>query len=52
MNLTELFCHVDDFCQLFAADWQHYQLICVVLASAIMPLVIHFHQARYRDFKT
>ena len=26
MNLVELFCHVDDFCQAFEADWIRHQL--------------------------
>lgn len=61
MNLTELFCHVDDFCQLLEADRQSYQLTSDarqrqrsgnLCDSEIMTLLIHFHQARYRDFKT
>jgi Transposase DDE domain len=61
MNLTELFCHVDDFWMAFAPQWQANQLrdgerqrqrkgqLC---ESEIMTLLIYFHQARYRDFKT
>jgi len=60
MSLTELFCHVDDFCQQFEAQWQHEQLasgkqrrragqLCL---SEIMTILIHFHQSRYRDFKS
>jgi hypothetical protein len=61
MNLTELFCHVDDFWLAFAPEWQRNQLrqgtkqrqragqLC---ESEIMTLMIYFHQARYRDFKT
>ena len=26
MNLVELFCHVDDFCQAFEAEWIRHQL--------------------------
>src|SRR5258706_16394509 len=61
MNLTELFCHVDDFWLAFAPEWQRNQLtqgtkqrqragqLC---ESEIMTIMIYFHQARYRDFKT
>lgn len=61
MNLTELFCHVDDFWQMFAPLWQHAQLTSgtrqrqrdgQLCESEIMTILIHFHQARYRDFKT
>lgn len=58
MNLTELFCHVDDFCQLVARSGQHHLLTRGVrqrqgelCASEIMTLLIHFHQAHYRTFK-
>lgn len=59
-SLTELFCHVDDFWQAFEPLWREQQVtdgrqrerereLC---ASEIMTILIHFHQARYRDFKT
>jgi hypothetical protein len=60
MHLTELFCHVDDFWKLFAPDWQHKQLTSgtrqrqragELCESEIMTLLIHFHQASYRNFK-
>ena len=60
MNLTELFCHVDDFWQLFAPDWQHNQLTSgarqrqrtgELCESEIMTILMHFHQACYRNFK-
>lgn len=61
MSLLELFCHVDDFCQEFMVMWQQ-ELMHTGLkqrrrpgrlcASEIMTLLIHFHQMRYRDFKT
>ena len=59
MTLLELFCDVDDFCQLFSRQ-QARQLsgeagkpvrqpgLCT---SEIMTIVIHFHQAGYRNFK-
>jgi hypothetical protein len=60
MNLVELFCHVDDFCQAFEPEWRRHQLttgrrrrrrrgqLCL---SEIMTLLIWFHQSHYRDFK-
>ena len=61
MNLLELFCAVDDFWQGFAPQW-HQELVasgrvkrvkaCQLTPSEVMTIVIHFHQARYRDFKT
>ena len=60
MNLVELFCHVDDFCQAFEGAWIHHQLttgrrqrrragrLCL---SEIMTLLIWFHQSQYRTFK-
>ena len=60
MNLVELFCHVDDFCQAFEGAWVHHQLttgrrqrrragrLCL---SEIMTLLIWFHQSQYRTFK-
>jgi len=61
MSLTELFCHVDDFWQGFEPHWTQEQLgngsrqrrrnsqLC---ESEMMTILIHFHQARFRDFKT
>ena len=62
MNLVELFCPVDDFCQAFEGAWIRHQLttgprrrrrrraghLCL---SEIMTLLIWFHQSHYRDFK-
>ena len=61
MSLLELFCDVDDFCLEFEPKW-HAQLLesgvkrrkrqgglCL---SEIMTILIHFHQSRYRDFKS
>lgn len=60
-NLTELFCHVDDFWLLYS-DTHHQRLLASgqrqrqratdLCESEIMTILIHFHQARYRDFKT
>jgi hypothetical protein len=61
MNLLELFCAVDDFWQMFEPQWRQQRLESgerqrqrsgVLCESEMMTIVIHFHQARYRDFKT
>jgi hypothetical protein len=61
MSLLELFCAVDDFWQEFEPTWRQKQLVeserkreraGELSESEIMTIVIHFHQARYRDFKT
>ncbi len=61
MSLLELFCHVDDFCQQFEPHWQHRLLqegaikrvkATQLSTSEIMTIIIHFHQAGYRNFKT
>jgi hypothetical protein len=60
MSLLKLFCHVDDFCK-FITRWSENQLLGQaskpgpkpkLSASEVMTIIIHFHQARYRDFKT
>ena len=60
MNLVELFCHVDDFCQAFEPSWLRDQFrtgrrrrrraghLCL---SEIMTLLIWFHRSPYRTFK-
>ena len=60
MNLEQLFCDVDDFCQRFLPAW-YQQLIesnqrkrhypTQLSDSEIMSIVIHFHQSGYRTFK-
>lgn len=61
MSLLELFCHVDAFCQAFLPQWaqqlhahgQRRRRRSGQLApSEIMTILIHFHQMRFRDFKT
>jgi hypothetical protein len=56
-----LFCHVDDFWQEFAPHWRQAHLASGerqrqrqgrLCESESMTILIHFHQARYRDFKT
>ena len=60
MSLLELFCDVDDFCCTFEAWVQEKQLPTgrrrgpkrSLSASEVMTIMIHFHQAGYRDFKS
>lgn len=59
-SLVELFCSVDDFCQIFMPVFENHLLangsiqrrrsrsLC---ASEVMTILIHFHQSHYRDFK-
>lgn len=59
-KLVEIYCDVDDFCQLFIEQWQQTLLengeikrrrACRLSAAEIMTIIIHFHQSHYRDFK-
>jgi hypothetical protein len=60
MSLDELFCDVDDFCQLFLPAW-HRQLLTGgerkrrrasrLTLGEIMTILIYFHQSQYRNFK-
>lgn len=61
MSLLELFCQIDDFCQIYEPLWQQTLLESgqarrqrrgQMSMSEMMTLVVHFHQQRYRDFKT
>jgi hypothetical protein len=60
MTLLELFCHVDDFCQMFRVQQAAVLTATTgqrrrepgLCASEIMTLIIHFHQSGYRTFKT
>lgn len=59
MSVLELFCHVDDFCHRFEPQWQRHQLPegnrrhrpGRLRLSEMLTIVIHFHQAHYRNFK-
>jgi hypothetical protein len=59
-SLLELFCDVDDFCQVFSPNWDHHLLSSgekqrqrsrSLTTSEIMTILIAFHQSHYRDFK-
>jgi hypothetical protein len=61
MSLLELFVDVDDFCQVYVPKWRHKQLADgskkrlrngQLSLSEIMTIIIHFHQSRYRNFKS
>ena len=60
MDLTELFCGIDDFCQdwlvifsstLFPAHGNNLPKYCRMSLSEVMTIAIHFHQSKYRTFK-
>jgi hypothetical protein len=60
MSVTELFCHVDDFCQVFEPTYLAAQMAAgdrirrrsgELCLSEIMTILIGFHQSHYRDFK-
>ena len=59
-SLLELYCGVDDFCQVFLPFWNQQQLASgekqrqrarSLSISEIMTILIAFHQSHYRDFK-
>jgi len=60
MSLLELFCEIDDFWQLCEPSWRETRLAngkqrmreSKMSMSEMMTIVAHFHQQRYRDFKT
>lgn len=61
MSLLELYCHVDAFCHVFMPHWDqqlraHKQRTRrragQLSPSEVMTILIHFHQVRFRDFKT
>ena len=58
--IEELFCLVDDFCQLYLPQWQtklvieglkQRQRLCRLSVSELMTIFIHFHQSNFRTFK-
>ncbi len=59
-KLVDLFCHADDFCQVFIPQWQKLQLEnserkrnrqSRMSPSEIMTIIIAFHMPHQRDFK-
>ena len=60
VNLLELFCHVDDFWQVFRPVWHQHLLqsgerqrirATKLSESEMMTILIQFHTSRFRDFK-
>ena len=60
-SLTELYCLVDDFCEVFEPAWEKHLLtegrrkrrrIASLSLAELMTLMILFHQTRHRQFKT
>ena len=62
MNVTQIFCDADDFCQGFIPDWEQRQLepdektktrarARSVCESEIITLVVCYHLSGYRTFK-
>lgn len=62
LDVTQIFCDVDDFCQVFEQHWQqHPQLPSMVgeqhsssrlSLSEVMTIVIAFHGSGFRNFKS
>jgi hypothetical protein len=59
-SLLEVYCHVDDFWQMFKPHWYSHLLAegqmkrvrqPELSESEVMTIVIHFHQSQYRNFK-
>jgi len=59
-NLLNLFCLVDDFCEVFMPQWERHLLWSglkkrnrptQLSPGEIMTIYIHFHQSHYRNFK-
>ena len=59
-SLTEIFCHIDDFCNNFDAKYQRFFIsgpvkkrckACMINLSEIMTIVVLFHMSDYRTFK-
>uniref|UniRef100_UPI0003B371AA IS982 family transposase n=1 Tax=Psychromonas hadalis TaxID=211669 RepID=UPI0003B371AA len=59
-NLIELFCDVDDFCNVFIPEWEASLISNGEIKrrrakrmsnSEIMTIIISFYQSHYRDFK-
>jgi len=59
-SLEELFCQIDDFCQIFEPQWQvtlisnglrHRHRQRSMSLSEIMTILVSFHQQSYRNFK-
>lgn len=61
MNITEIYCDVDDFCQVFLPAWRSSLLEedrpkrerkLTMSPSEVMTVLIWFHGSSYRHFKS
>ena len=58
-NLTELYCHIDDFYQQFKPEFDAHLIAtgrqrlraCQISVAEMMTILVLFHQLRYRQFK-
>lgn len=61
LDITQVFCDVDDFCQVFERHWQNQPQLPSIQGerrcrsrmslSEVMTIVIAFHSSGYRTFK-
>jgi len=60
MNITQLFCEVDDFCKWFMVEWKKTQIgegtkkrlrSPSLSHSEIITIIIFYHQSGYKTFK-
>ncbi len=61
LDVTEIFCHVDDFCQFFEAHWQRHPHLPSIAGerrsgsrmslSEVMTIMIAYHGSGFRTFK-
>ena len=61
IDITTLFCNIDDFCNNFEALWKEYSIPnlnyipkkkTALSLSEVMSIVVLFHVIGYRNFKT
>ena len=59
MELIQLFCEIDDFCQIFYPQWEKHlltegikQTSSSLSPSEIMTIIVFFHKSHYRHFKS
>ena len=58
-NLTELYCHIDDFYQQFKPEFEAHLIAsgrrrlraCQISVAEMMTILVLFYQLRYRQFR-